>query len=566
MTRRRRGRWFRLALGALPLFASLAQDAGAADGAGFAFVDVNVVPMDRETVLPSHTVLVRDGAIVALGPAGTIDIPADAVRIEGGGRAYLMPGLADMHVHLRRSGRSWLPLFLANGVTTVLNMGGTPNHLAWRQEVADGVIDGPTIYTAGPHIGRYRPLSPDEAERLVVEQHDAGYDLIKVYSSSPGDWSREAYERVIATAKARGIAVTGHAPRNLPFDVVLEVGSQSMSHTEELLYTHFKNLDEARVPALAEKAAARGLWLMTSFATFEGIARQWGKPDAVEHELGLDSARYLHPDLVRIWRHENSYVRRRDAGEWIEAALKFHHVLIKALHDAGVGLMTGTDAPLPVMMPGVSMHREIAILTEAGLTPYQALRAATRNPGDYMHDAVGRPERFGRVAPGYRADLLLLSGNPLADLSVLGRPLGVMARGRWFDRAALDAMLANMAREFAKPWETIDAATGTRLAGEALKTLLAGATLVGRDTRDTPYRVRLAPDGRATTITGPIGDLRREGTWRVDGDEYCLRNEGRKETCLAGVLRDDAIAWYLDVGGWFNEYYVKVGEDRFVRP
>ena len=565
MPRPRRAKSFYLALGVLLLCIAPLERTGAAEGAAIAFADVNVLPMDREAVLPAQTVVVRDGVIVAMGPSATLELAPGTTRIDSGGGAYLMPGLADMHVHLRRSGATWLPLFLAKGVTTVLNLDGRPNHLAWRQQVRDGTLTGPTIYSAGPQIGKHRALSPDEAERLVIEQQDAGYDLIKVYSSSPGNWSREAYERVMATAKARSIAVTGHAPRNLPFEVVLEVGGQSIAHAEELLYTHFKKLDKTRIPALAEKAAARGLWLITTFGTFESIAEQWGKPEAVKRTLGLVSARYLHPDLVFMWRYENPYVGRKDAAEWIADALDFHYLLVKGLHEAGVRLMAGTDTPIPVIMPGASMHREIAILTEAGLSPYQALVAATRNPGDYMHEEAGKPERFGRVAPGYRADLLLLPGNPLEDLSVLEKPLGVMARGRWFDRAALDAMLETMAEDFAKPPETIESAAGMRLDGDELRSLLSGATLVGRDRRDTPYRVHLNADGRASTITGPIGDWRRDGAWRIEDDEYCLRYQGRRELCLAGVRDGERIAWYLDVGGWFEERYIKFSEDRIER-
>ena len=130
----------------------------AAQVSSFAFVDVNVLPMDRERVLKSQTIVVRDGSIVAFGPKQDVAVPEDATRIEGAGRLYVMPGLADMHIHLRREGKAWLPLYLAAGVTTVLNMGGTKNHLAWRRRVIEGNLVGPTIYSTGPQIGKFKGL------------------------------------------------------------------------------------------------------------------------------------------------------------------------------------------------------------------------------------------------------------------------------------------------------------------------------------------------------------------------------------------------------------------------
>ena len=472
-----------------------------------------------------------------------------------------MPGLADMHIHLRREGKAWLPLYLAAGVTTVLNMGGTKNHLAWRQRVIEGNLVGPTIYSAGPQIGKYKPLTSDQAERLVVEQKRAGYDFIKVYSNNPGNWSRETYERVIATAENEGIAVTGHAPRNLPFEVVLRAGRQSIAHTEELLYTHFDDLDESRIPALATKAGARNLWLITTFSTFENIARLWGKPAVAEAALEAPLARYLHRSQRYSWKYANPYTGRREHANWIQRAFRFHFPLIKSLHESDVRLVTGTDVPIPVLIPGFAIYREVEILTEAGLTPFEALAAATRNAGDFIAESIEGAEDFGRVSPGYRADLLLLGGDPLQDLTVLEKPLGVMARGRWFDREKLDAMLEAMAAEFSKPSATIETAFGQRMTDETLKATLSGATLSGRNARDEPYSVHLAPDGGASEVGGPIGDRVLTGKWWVKGDEYCLRYEGRTKRCLTGVRDGSRITWYLDVGGWFDRYYIRFTQE-----
>ncbi len=423
--------------------------AGAGAGETVAFVDVNVLPMDQERVLASHTVVVRDGRIAEIGPVAEVGIPDAARRVNGNGTAYLMPGLADMHVHLRHDSVAWLALFVANGVTTVLNMHGVPKHLEMRRAVVEGALVGPTIYTTGPQIGKFKPLGPEDAERLVTEHAEAGYDFVKLYSRNPGDWTREAYETVIATAKARGIAVTGHAPRNLRFDVVLEVGDQSIAHAEELLYTGLDELDEDQIAPVAEQAGRARLWLVTTFASFESIRAQWGRPEAAKRALSAPEARYLHRSIRESWRDNNQYIRRDHGGDWIERAYHFHFPLLKQLHESGVRLMTGTDSPIPVVMPGFSIFRDIELLAEAGLTSYEALKAATRNPGDFIAEQVDPGERFGRVAQGYRADLILLEENPLEDLANLRRRIGVMARGRWFPEKALQAKLEGMAAEFA---------------------------------------------------------------------------------------------------------------------
>ena len=214
---------------------SAAQQRPATDEPVVAFVDVNVLPMDTERVLANQTVVVEGPTIVAMGPSDTVVVPDEALEIQGNGTAYLMPGLADMHIHLAQHSASWLPLFLVNGVTTVLNLRGAPSHLKLRQGVLDGSILGPTIYTSGPFANQPALKTPEDAERVVRAQKKAGYDFIKIH----GKLTRETFERVMEVAREEGIPVTGHAPRNLSFNAVLDVGMPSIVHAEELLYTYW---------------------------------------------------------------------------------------------------------------------------------------------------------------------------------------------------------------------------------------------------------------------------------------------------------------------------------------
>jgi imidazolonepropionase-like amidohydrolase len=430
-----------------------------------AFVDVNVVPMDREVVLTGQTVIVRDGLISEIGPASDVRVPAGAERVDGRGK-YLLPGLADMHVHLtsnnERDNRRMLLMFVANGVTTVLNLYGTRHHLDLRSRVAKGELLGPAIYTSGPFISDAPHHTPtaDEVEDEVSEQKQAGYDIIKIH----GDFSREAYRRLFTVARREGIRVIGHAPRNLGAEAMLEERQEAVAHSEEYLYAHFffktdnssrtadretrrRFIEEQgkRIPALAEATAKAGTWLVANLTAYRGIGQQ---AKDVGPLLARPDMKYVPPSISRGWQPENNTYVRRFKGEetvWnFEMQYGLLERLVRGFRDAGVRIMTGTDTPIPSVIPGSSLHDELRDLTSAGLTPYEALRAATFNPAEFL----GAASEAGTVATGKRADLLLLDANPLEDVSNASRRSGVMVRGLWLTENELRKMLDQMAVSF----------------------------------------------------------------------------------------------------------------------
>jgi imidazolonepropionase-like amidohydrolase len=399
----------------------------------FAFVDFQVVPMDTERVLTSHTVLVSDGVIQALGPKAEIEVPEGATRIEGGGELFLMPGLVDTHVHFESD--EMFDMFLVNGVTSVINLKGSPDHLERRRKVLDGEHAGPTIYTSGPFLNQPEINTADEAEDAVLKCKEAGYDLLKIH----GNLTREAFERMAEASRGYEIALTGHAPRNLPFDAVLEVGMVWIVHAEELIYTHFTNYDEKRIPDMARRMAKAGIWLTPTLSTFENIVVQWGKPESVDEARANPDFPVLGDWVWDSWKSENPYTGRAPST-FPERALAFQFPLVKALHDAGVRLMVGTDTPLPMMAPGASMQQELDILKRVGLSDYEVLVAATRHPGEFVDQHLRQKDSFGTVAVGQRADLVLLERNPLEDSRATAKPVGVMARGRWLSSERLEEM------------------------------------------------------------------------------------------------------------------------------
>jgi hypothetical protein len=413
-----------------------------------AFAGVELVPMDAERVLHGQTVLVRGGVIAEVGDADRVAIPPGATVLEGRG-AYLTPGLADMHVHLY-DGES-LPSYLAYGVTTVANLNGSPADLALRAAVASGALVGPTIYTAGPSVNGDPPgnatfvsvMDAEGGRRVVDDQVAAGYDFIKVYSTL----GVEPYQAIVDEARAKGIAVLGHIPWCVGAERVLAGYQSDVAHAEEFMNTFFGgNADDAsRVPELARIVAASGKTVTPNLVAYSDYLHALDGLDAV---LADPEMRYASPALYSE-RLPLSNRSQRDNKEEFAAALRKGHALFqkitRALADAGVPLLVGTDTEV-FGFPGQSALLEMHELKDSGLTPYQAMSAATRDAGQYVARWVHPQDRFGTIAPGMRADLLLLDGNPLEAIDNLRKLRGVMVRGRWLPVERLAEMRAERQR------------------------------------------------------------------------------------------------------------------------
>jgi imidazolonepropionase-like amidohydrolase len=403
-----------------------------------AFVDVNVLPLTDDRVLRRQVVLVEDGRVTRIGPIGLLEVPEDAITIEGQGQRYLLPGLVDAHVHLPRASTDAFPLFLANGVTTVFNLSGGSPHLALREGSSAPDVAGPSILTSGPFVSEENAPDAEEARAVVRQQAADGYDMLKLH----GRISEEAYAALIDEAETLGLVVVGHAPRNLPVSSLLEHGQRGVAHAEELIYTHLTGLDADRARSLAERIATAGIWVTPTMTTFRSITEQWGHPEGLEARLARPEARFLPPSIRTAWVEENVYIGRPEEERGrIESMNDFHRPLVDALHDAGVRLLVGTDTPLPGLAPGFSLHDELDELASAGLTNTELLHAATSDAGDFVRDEVDSESTLGWIVQGGVADMLLLDSDPRSDRSTLRTPIGVMVRGTWYSRADLDELL-----------------------------------------------------------------------------------------------------------------------------
>ncbi|HMG19609.1 MAG TPA: amidohydrolase family protein [Gemmatimonadales bacterium] len=427
---------------ALLLAAALAQAPG--DTPVVAFVNVTVIPMDRDGVLADQTVIVRGGVIAEVGPAARVRVPAGALRIDGRGK-YLMPGLAEMHGHLPNPSagaeitETVLFLYVANGVTLVRGMQGNTAHLDLKRRIAAGELLGPRLFVPGPQLSGNSVPTADSGRRLVEAQRAAGFDHVKIQEGIP----REAYDTIVATAKRVGIAFAGHVPNAVGVPHALASGQKSLDHLDNYVETVGgpDSATDARIGQIVAATCAAGTWTVPTLALWEVFL---GTDDPAD--LGTRSElRYVPPQWRTNWAQQVTQVRQNGPpAETRIATIALRRRIFKALQDAGCPIALGTDSPQLFSVPGFSIHREMATMAAAGLTPQQILTAGTRNVARYY----GAEREFGTVTLGRRADLLLLEANPLTDVANVARRAGVMVNGRWLPETDIQRRLAGIAASY----------------------------------------------------------------------------------------------------------------------
>jgi imidazolonepropionase-like amidohydrolase len=452
-----------------PLLASVqpirSESASARD---YAFVDVNVVPMDREVVLRHRTVLVSSGRIVRIEPSRRFRVRPNVRVIAGRGR-YLLPGLADMHQHFLRSpvpgrkadlvfadadekNRLFGLLAVANGVTTVRSLWGQPAIDRVTARFVSGASIGPTVYSSGPItdgdppeiLGARAVGTPELGRAAVREDKQAHRDGIKIYDKI----SVPVYDAIIDEARRQHLPVWGHLPFAVSLDHAIASRQNSIEHVDSLLAALqadpsdadrltgrqlVQNADPERLRPYARRMKAAGVWVCPTIAVYQ---MDWPQ------ERSAAGMTYFSGAFMR-----------RYAGNWASAStagmgddeLRLAIATVRVLHEEGVEILAGSDALKRNVVPGFGLLQELRYLVQAGFTPFQALEAATTGPARFL----GRSDAFGSVATGKRADLLLLNANPLMDIANLERRAGVMVSGRWYTEADLQLRLARARRRSA---------------------------------------------------------------------------------------------------------------------
>jgi imidazolonepropionase-like amidohydrolase len=435
----------------------------------FAFVNVTVIPMDRAGALENQTVLVSGGVIRSVSSSERRAVPAGYTVIDGRGK-YLIPGLAEMHAHVPGGNapeqlvRDIMFLYVANGVTTIRGMLGAPMQLELRERLARGELVGPTLYVGAPSLNGQTAPSPEAAARLVREHKAAGYDFLKLH---PG-LLRPAYDALVSAAREVGITFAGHISAAVGLERTLEARQSTIDHLDGYLEASLPEplrarmmagpvpfgewvpaVDPARVRYWAGRTRDAGTWNVPTAFLWESIYTAESPEEAAERP----EMRYASPQMVDGWmRQKRNMTQQQQAqgvrSEDVERFLELRRLALRALGDSGALLLMGTDSPQMFNVPGFALHREVVVMQEVGLTPFQILESGTRNVARYAERELKLDGKFGSIVPGNRADLVLLDANPLINVRNLARRSGVMVRGRWFSVAELQHGLDEMAKRY----------------------------------------------------------------------------------------------------------------------
>jgi imidazolonepropionase-like amidohydrolase len=425
-----------------------------ADEAALVITNVTVVDVARARLVPGRTIVIRGKTIQRVGPAASVESPPGARVVAGKGR-FAIPGLWDMHVH-SGAGEVFLPLYVANGITGIRDVGGdlaratgNASHklqtfLEWRREIEAGRLAGPRILATGPIIDGPKPYwpgvttpvaTPDAARKLVRDLKRRGADFIKTYEKLP----LMTYLAIADESKKVGLHFVGHVPEGLTLADVSRAGQRSVEHSDGIL-----DCPRETWPELFALLKRNDTWMVPTLTVKRYLVTH-GRDFQEDERLRYVPA-YIRAIWKKSWWHEARTARQK---AWQARAYAFLEDAAKEMHAAGVGVLAGSDSANPYTYPGFSLHDELARLVAAGLSPAEALGAATTEPARFL----GREDELGSIEEGKLADVVILDADPLADIRNTRAVHAVVANGRLFTRGELTRMLGVAAAAAARMTE-----------------------------------------------------------------------------------------------------------------
>ncbi|MCE7995610.1 MAG: amidohydrolase family protein [Roseivirga sp.] len=422
--------------------------------------NVNIVDVEKGKILHNQTVAIDGDKIGEIYRSSVVASPETEV-IDGTGK-FLIPGLWDMHTHYFWNYTFSNPLLIANGITGVREMWGNPDVInTVRQQTTAGEMIAPDIYTAGAIIDGVPPIwpgssgvaNPEEAIAEVDKQIASGVDFLKVYSRL----TKDAYMAIAQRSKEKDISFAGHIPGSVSIWEAMEAGQYSSEHmygileasnsdlatlraqpsqfSKKSMQLMTDNFDEAIFDSLATVMANSDMWLSPTLTVLRSIAYLTDSSFTNDERLG-----YLPAFMTGTWNPANDFRFKSRTPEFYEASktkFRLQLSLMGKLANKGVKIIAGTDYPNPYCFPGFSLHDELELMVEGGMTTLQALQAATINAAIFQK----KESQFGTVTSGKTASLVLLNANPVDDINHTREIEKVILRGKVHNRAALDAML-----------------------------------------------------------------------------------------------------------------------------
>ena len=440
-----------------------------------AITHVTIVNLNGGPSQPEMTVLIRAGKVLTIVKTGQSQIPQDATQFDGTGK-FLIPGLWDMHVHVLTPERDF-PMFIANGVLGVRNMGGVPKDVfQWRADVTSGRVLGPRMVACGPVVDGPHPAHPehaisvstaDDGRRAVQSLKQMGADFVKVYDGL----SRDAYFAIVQESKRVGLPFAGHVPGSITQEEASNAGQRSIEHGIEILPSLDYGKNKPQPTGYFEEAMRTKNFSLIP----EGIAKEGNaeldhfSPQRTEdlYRTFIRNGTYLTPTRVvdrgltfidniskqddprlqyvpasmrEDWKPENGMLTRYRTTGYVAFRKRRYDMTTRQIllaHRLGVLFLAGTDVSAAYTYPGFSLHDELALFVEAGFTPLEALRTATVNPAQFF----SMTDSMGSVEVGKTGDLVVLDANPLVDISSTKRIAAVIVAGRLLKRSDLNSLL-----------------------------------------------------------------------------------------------------------------------------
>ena len=428
------------------------------------FTNVSLLTMTSPEILTDQTVVIRDGKIHQFGDANDVKHAKNATVIDGSGK-FLMPGISEMHAHIpvAQDGndslvKETLFLYLSNGITTIRGMLGNPYHLELKKQLAKGEVLSPRIYTSSPSLNGNTVQSTEEARTKVTQYQRDGYDFLKIH---PGI-QLDVFTELVKTAREVGIPFSGHVPNAVGIDRAIDFKYASIDHLDGYVdglvpkeenadpnggglfgFNFTSQVDRSIIPDIVDRTKAAGVWVVPT----QSLLVRWTSPKTGAELAAEPEMKYMGPATRIQWRSSKQNILNDPnySPEIAETFISIRQELLRTMHEKGVGLLLGSDAPQVFNVPGFSIQHEMQSMAEAGISNYGILESGTANPAKFF----GEEGKYGTIVKGAAADLLLLDANPLENIAHMQQIAGVMVGGHWMSKAEIDQRLDEIAQNYA---------------------------------------------------------------------------------------------------------------------